>query len=293
MIKNLLYSLFLHFLLLMAIYANFNLKEVDETKTTEIAVSLISLSGSEHSNKTKPSAVTENNQKIEEKKEIKNEKKIATTEEKKSKKNQVKEQQKKLTKSSPSKATAKPNENIGEESRPEKISQKITKEEPSPEEIKEEKKNPDEAKNEISNVEKNLGAEKKAEKNLEETSAKKSETNPENMPSSIDSLDLSAREKFNIQSQLKLCYNRAIDETQLESELKIIVKAHISEDGYIESDLSDNVDSNRYNNPKEYDYKIAIDNARRAIDLCSPLRNLPLDKYDIWKDVILDFGKSQ
>ena len=53
MIKNLLYSLFLHFLLLTVIYANFNLKNIEENKTSEIAVSLISLNGSEDSSKTK------------------------------------------------------------------------------------------------------------------------------------------------------------------------------------------------------------------------------------------------
>ncbi|MBP7710477.1 MAG: hypothetical protein KA100_05350 [Rickettsiales bacterium] len=293
MIKNLLYSLFLHFLLLLAIYANFNLKEVDETKTTEIAVSLISLSGSEDSSNTKQSAAAKNNEKVEEKKEAKNEKKTATTVEKKSKKNQVKEQQKKLAKSSPAKSVSKPNETTGEESKPEEIAKETKKEEVKPEEIKEEKKNPEEAKNEASNKEKDLGAEKKTDKNSEESTAKNSATNSDNMASSIDSLDLSAREKFNIQSQLKRCYNRAVDETQLESDLKITVKAHVSEDGYIDSDLNDNLDSERYNNPKESNYKIAVDNARRAIDLCSPLRNLPRDKYDIWKDVILDFGKEE
>jgi hypothetical protein len=37
------------------------------------------------------------------------------------------------------------------------------------------------------------------------------------------------------------------------------------------------------------DYKIVIDNIKRALDLCSPLRNLPIEKYDSWKEIILQF----
>jgi hypothetical protein len=37
------------------------------------------------------------------------------------------------------------------------------------------------------------------------------------------------------------------------------------------------------------DYKIIIDNIKRALDLCSPLRNLPIEKYDSWKEIILQF----
>jgi aminopeptidase-like protein len=41
-------------------------------------------------------------------------------------------------------------------------------------------------------------------------------------------------------------------------------------------------------------YKIVIDNIKRALDLCSPLRNLPIEKYDSWKEIILQFdvGKN-
>ena len=56
MIKNLLYSLFLHFLLLLAIYANFDLKTVDESKTSEVSVSLVAINGDDTSNKTKPTS---------------------------------------------------------------------------------------------------------------------------------------------------------------------------------------------------------------------------------------------
>jgi hypothetical protein len=292
MIKNLLYSLFLHFLLLLGIYANFNLKEIDESKTTEIAVSLISLNGSENSSSTKPSAEVKEEAQAKPVKKIKV--KAAASSDKKSKKNQVKEVQKKLTKSTPAKAVAKPvTEESSEEFKPQEVAKEIPKEVSKPQEDDEVNKNHDAEEHATSNKEKDLGAEKKIDKNTEESEAKNADKDSANMASNIETLDLSAREKFNIQSQLKRCYNRAVDETKLESNLRIVVKAHVSEEGYIDSDLNDLIEAERYNNPKEANYKIAIDNARRALDLCSPLRNLPLDKYDVWKEVILEFGKEE
>lgn len=292
MIKNLLYSLFIHFLLLLIIYANFNLKEIDESKTTEIAVSLVSLTGSENSSNTKPSSQIKSEEKTEPEKKIKV--KAQASSEKKSKKNQVKEVKKELNKSKPSKATAKPvSENSSEEFKPQEVSKEIPQEVNKPQEDNEINKNHDDEEKETANKEKDVGAEKKTEKKSEESETKNTTANSDNIASSIDTLDLSAREKFNIQTQLKRCYNRAVDETQLESNFRVIVKAQVSEDGYIETDLSDITDMERYNNPKETNYKIAIDNARRALDLCSPLRNLPLDKYDVWKEVILEFGKEE
>ena len=32
-----------------------------------------------------------------------------------------------------------------------------------------------------------------------------------------------------------------------------------------------------------------IDNIKKALELCSPLRNLPLEKYELWKNLILNF----
>ena len=51
------------------------------------------------------------------------------------------------------------------------------------------------------------------------------------------------------------------------------------------------MDTERYD--QEANYKITINNVRRAVELCSPLRNLPLEKYEIWKKVLLEFGEEQ
>lgn len=293
MIKNLLYSLFLHFLLLLIIYANFNLKTIEVNKSSEIAVSLISLSGDENSNKTKPSNVSE------EKKDTDLETKKETPQEAKSQqqsvKNKVKKQPKKLAKSKPIKSIAKAvdQEKIQEfkqQTKPEDKQEEATK-------IKEDQvmnEDQDEDQNDTSRKEKNLGS-KEIFKEEQESNDKKNfdKNNSADMANNIDNMDLSAREKLNIQSQLKRCYKRAVDETRINSKTKVLIKVRIAEDGYIDSDLDELVDMKRYNDPSEPHYKIAIDNVRRALDLCSPLRNLPLDKYDVWKEAILEFDEDE
>jgi len=106
-------------------------------------------------------------------------------------------------------------------------------------------------------------------------------------------LGMSTREMMNIQSQLKLCYKRSIEESGFSSNTKIILKITISKDGYIENDLDEMIDLDKYNNPDFKDYKIIIDNIRRSLDLCSPLRNLPTEKYDLWKEIILQFDMKK
>lgn len=291
MIKNFLYSLFLHFLLLLVIYANFNLKEVDEGKTSEIAVSLVSMTGDENSDNLKPG---DSGDKIPEEKEVKKEAKEETSI-KKSAKNQLKETPKKLAKAKPSQAVKKAplKEKIEEFKAEEKES---PKQEESPK-IKDDKlinENEDEKQEDKNRQEKILGSIKQSEQNQEASSDKnQNKIRASDLANSLENIDLSAREKFNIQSQLKRCYRRAIDETKLDSKFSLVIKVQISEDGYLDSNLDELLDMKRYNDPQETAYKITVDNVRRALDLCSPLRNLPLDKYEIWKEVVLDFNEEK
>ncbi len=292
MIKNLLYSLFLHFLLLLMIYANFNLKEVDENKSSEIAISLVALNGDETSDEVNPAA--NNEVKEEEKKEEEKVEEPAAEakSEKQSPKNEVKEQPKKLAKSKPADSIVKPveEEKIKEFKHPEKQekSQKEVAKAKTDEEVNDYQ---DDKKNDAFKKEKDFGSKKKFDEEKEANNQKNPvQNNARSMANNLENIDLSAREKFNIQSQLKRCYHRALDETKMDSKATILIKVRVSEDGYIDSDLDELIDINRYNNPSEIQYKISIDSVRRALDLCSPLRNLPLDKYDIWKEVVLEFN---
>jgi hypothetical protein len=70
------------------------------------------------------------------------------------------------------------------------------------------------------------------------------------------------------------------------------VQIEISKDGVIDLSFDKEIDINKYNNPKETAYKIAVDNAVFAIDLCSPFRNMPLDKYQVWKEMTIEFDED-
>ena len=59
MIRNTLYSLFLHFLLLLLIYANFNLKTIDESQITDISISLLEIDTENSSSEAKEIAKKE------------------------------------------------------------------------------------------------------------------------------------------------------------------------------------------------------------------------------------------
>ena len=124
------------------------------------------------------------------------------------------------------------------------------------------------------------------------TKTKQVENLVKNYPANIKSLEessLSFKEKTNILSQLKMCYKRAITETRQASKLSLEINVKISKEGYIESDLNQLIDKIRYNNPEHHEYKKLIDNLKKALDLCSPLRNLPSEKYDVWRELILRF----
>ena len=290
MIKNLLYSLFLHFLLLLLVYANFNLKNVNENKSSEISLSLIALSGTEDSKKNKISADDAELKKTDETPKAESAQEPKSVQQ--SKKNKVRAEPKKMAKSKPSKSVAKP---VITDSAPSfKEVEKVEEKQQDTTKSKEEKvinENTDDEKSAETKKEKDLGSEKKFEQE-QESDKKKNTSDDEEQDSAnnLENLDLSVREKFNIHSQLKRCYSRAVLESGTSGKSKILIKVTINQDGVMDSDIDDTIDIDRYNDPKDSGYKIAVDNSRRAIDLCSPLRNLPVDKYDVWKEVVLEFG---
>ncbi|MBU6140551.1 MAG: hypothetical protein KGP29_03205 [Proteobacteria bacterium] len=290
MIKNFLYSLFLHFLLVLVIYLNFNLHKVEESKTNEIAVSLVAISGSEESNVDAPESSDKNPEPEEE-----GIKKIEETKEaespKISEKNKVKKSQKKLARAKNVKALKKPvsQEKIEEFKQEEKeeIEQKDAKKK---QEDLTQNQHEDKEQNEAPKKEDSLGAKKESTEESEEKKQENSKNSESiNMTNSLENLDLSTREKFNVQSQLKFCYRAAINESKLEGKSKIIAKIEISRDGKITLNFEETVNKNRFDDPSETDYRNTVLNVQRALDLCSPLRNLPLDKYEIWKEVNLEF----
>ncbi len=299
MIKNLLYSIFLHSLLIAIIYANFNLKNYRQDEVIKVAVNLVAIDGS-------PFAVKKNNDDTMKKNQAEpkkdQEKKPAIKDDqipkspKKSNQDQVKKP--------PKKAAVTKNKQVQENKKQQSNSvsknnqfkkPKDDQKDPKTELNKEDQKLDDkdvEVNHDSVNKEEDLGAKIDTfEENPAEAKDAAALENNDNI-NSLENINLSLREKFNIQSQLRVCYKRAIKENGKDSQIKITIKVNIAEDGSIEANFDDIIDVARYNNLKDHKYKIAIDNAKKALELCSPLRNLPLDKYDIWKEVLLEFDEN-
>jgi len=109
----------------------------------------------------------------------------------------------------------------------------------------------------------------------------KSEINAKN----IENLELSHREKFNISSQLKSCFNRFSNNYKFD--ITIALKVSVSKDGSIEYNKDDFIDYNRIS--EDQNYKNAVNSVIEALDFCSPLRNMPADKYEIWNEFSINF----
>ncbi|MBM3589872.1 MAG: hypothetical protein FJX30_00650 [Alphaproteobacteria bacterium] len=288
MIKNLLYSIFVHFILFSAIYFGFLKDEKKPIETDqEILVSVLSIDskGIPPINEIikKPDEEPKTESKIEPKKD--------------EPKTKTKPENNKKTKSTNSQNISKQNNTPNKipEKTPEKISKKDDdsnlKSNKKPSEINPPlPQNKDTEDSKVTTLDNKKTSPKKDNKNNNNDFFKVLNLKAfKNINEDEQGSNLSARETINIQSQLKMCYKRAIEESGFESRAKIIIKILISREGYIEDNLDEIIDMEKYNDPSFKEYKIIIDNIKRALELCSPLRNLPIEKYESWKEIILQF----
>ncbi|NDF11826.1 MAG: hypothetical protein EB060_03295 [Proteobacteria bacterium] len=65
----------------------------------------------------------------------------------------------------------------------------------------------------------------------------------------------------------------------------------LKEDGTVTS--VDIVDVGRYNAPDQAIYRASADAAKRAVIKCSPLKGLPVEKYNSWKEMELNFDPRE
>jgi len=288
MIKNLAYSVFLHGLILFLLYANFKIHQPRSTKTKEIKVGFMVLDNSRDALSQIESTV---NQIKETPQNL--EKTITKTSEQKIKK-QTSEQLK------PTIPNQKP-QNINKPSNLAKIKPNLAKSLSNKDQLninQPEKSIPEPEYKTINNDEKIETNQQKIEKNNDENSVPTNEINSSNKTLEIinsrktfnfEANGLSNRQKFNIQAQIKLCYQRAIFESRKYSNQKVITKAKINQDGTIESDIYQQIKSENYLNPNNYQYKIAVDNVKRALELCNPIRNIPSNITEQLQDLIFEF----
>lgn len=106
--------------------------------------------------------------------------------------------------------------------------------------------------------------------------------------------DLSIREKVNIQKQIKMCYKNAILKTKKTSNLLMSVNISVSRDGVINMNTINFNVVNEHNSEQvdRNDYNKTIENIKLALIYCNPLRNLPYQKYNIWKNMNLLFNNN-
>lgn len=106
--------------------------------------------------------------------------------------------------------------------------------------------------------------------------------------------DLSVREKVNIQKQIKMCYKNAMLKTKKTSNLLISASVSVSRDGVINMNTVNFnlVNDQKLENVDKNDYDKTIENIKLALIYCNPLRNLPYQKYNIWKNMNLLFNNN-
>lgn len=303
MIRNILYSLFFHLIIVLLIYFNFSLsreKEI-ENKTT-ISVSFVNKTGNSTNttnqilkNNKEPDKVEKIAEKSPEPKKEdvpKKDKKIPQPKQKNNKKIVKKESKSKtnindikVKNIEPPKATrtAKeaPEEKILKTEEVKNEEAPLIKKEQKPEIVKEN------SKEDVKDVESVEEQEQQEMTIRDSPNAKDFEDKQK-----LENIDLLFREKFNIELQIKRCYKRAIIEAGRDSKVPVIVHVIIDRDGGIDLDLVTIQDYEKYSDPAQIDFHIAVDNARRALTLCSPLRNLPEDKFDVWREMTLQFDEG-
>ena len=104
----------------------------------------------------------------------------------------------------------------------------------------------------------------------------------------IEEQPLSTRQKFNMQMQIRRCYKSAIIESGEISSIAIKIKASLQRNGVVDTDSIEILNESDYQDNQQ-ELNISLNNAKRALEICSPIRNLPRDKYDAWRKIELVF----
>lgn len=97
---------------------------------------------------------------------------------------------------------------------------------------------------------------------------------------------LSMSQKDAIRSQIEQCWNAPVGAKDAQN-LIVTLHLELEQDGTVTKvELAH--DSSRYNSDSFF--RAAADAAIRAVTRCSPIKNLPVDKYGTWRDMEMDFN---
>lgn len=171
----------------------------------------------------------------------------------------------------------------GEEPKPKPKEQEKPKEEP---------KKPEPAKakpDEFADLLNKLKQEAKTEKQKDAKDATNTAENKTKSDAPYDaSLPLSLSEKDAIRGQLEACWNKSgFAGAKDPATLIAIIHIVIQQDGTVTSATLDSSQTGRYGSDPYF--RAAADAAIRAAQRCSPLKNLPADKYGSWHETQVTF----
>lgn len=104
------------------------------------------------------------------------------------------------------------------------------------------------------------------------------------------SLPLSMSEQDAIRSQIAKCWNVPAGAKDAH-ELIVVLKIQLERDGALIKVELANESKARYS--RDNFFRAAADSAMRAVRQCSPLQNLPPDKFDTWREMELTFDPKE
>lgn len=105
-----------------------------------------------------------------------------------------------------------------------------------------------------------------------------------------ENLPLSMSEKDAIRSQIARCWNVPAGAKDAQN-LRVVLKIQLNQDGsLIKVDLAGE-SKDQYNSDSFF--RAAADSAMRAVRQCTPLTNLPPEKYATWRDMELTFDPKE
>lgn len=172
-----------------------------------------------------------------------------------------------------------------------KKSEKKDKPEPKkPEEKKDEKKNkpkPQDLDAVLKAVKDTAQKEKKDDKkDKKDTSAENKSISNQYNPE----LPMSMSEKDAIRSQIAKCWNVPAGAKDAH-ELVVVLRIQLEQDGTVTKVELASESKSRYGT--DTFFRAAADSAMRAVRQCSPLKNLPPEKFQTWKDMELTFDPKE
>ncbi len=100
-------------------------------------------------------------------------------------------------------------------------------------------------------------------------------------------MPLSLSVKDAIKRQIEQCWNPPAGNKDA-AQLKVLLDISFKQDGTVANVKI--IDNNRY--ASDDLYRVAADAAMRAVYKCSPLQDLPVDQYNIWKNLEFNFDPS-